>query len=81
VAERSAALAHCWAAKEAVLKGRGVGLLVDPATVRTAGRTTVGNWRLLPVAAPEGYAAAVAVRPRRRLPRPVVVHVAAEESA
>lgn len=80
VTERSAALAHCWAAKEAVLKGRGVGLLADPATVRTAGRSTVGSWRLLPVAAPAGYAAAVAVRTRRRL-RPVVVHVAAEESA
>jgi 4'-phosphopantetheinyl transferase len=80
VTERSSALAHCWAAKEAVLKGRGVGLLADPATVRTAGRTTVGSWRLLPVAAPAGYAAAVAVRTRRRL-RPVVVHVAAEETA
>jgi 4'-phosphopantetheinyl transferase len=74
--DRSVALARCWAAKEAVLKGRGVGLLIDPATVRTAGRWAVGGWRLLSVPAPAGHTAAVAVRSRSRLPRPVVVHVA-----
>jgi 4'-phosphopantetheinyl transferase len=79
--DRAAALGRCWAAKEALLKGRGVGLLVDPSTVDTVSRSTVGGWRLLPVPAPAGHAAAVAVRHRSRLPRPVVVHVADEQAA
>jgi 4'-phosphopantetheinyl transferase len=69
------ALARCWTQKEAVLKGLGSGLLVDPRTVDTAaarnGFGRVGDWELSPVAVPGEYVASVAIARRRPSPVPV----------
>jgi len=63
-ARQSAALARCWAQKEAVLKAEGVGLARDPATVVTppADHGAVGPWWLSPLPVPRGHVAALATR-------------------
>ncbi len=66
VSERAAAFARCWSRKEAYLKGTGTGLGEDPSVtpVGTAaeGPASPPGWHLADIAAPEGYAAAYAVR-------------------
>ncbi|WP_222192809.1 4'-phosphopantetheinyl transferase family protein [Modestobacter italicus] len=62
-----AALTRAWTGKEAVLKGVGTGLLVDPRTVDTAaaqaGHGPAGDWHLHPLDVPAGWMASLAVRP------------------
>jgi 4'-phosphopantetheinyl transferase len=62
-ADRLAAVTRCWTQKEAVLKGRGVGLHVAPRTIDTpvaaGGRS--GEWSLSPIPVPSGYIATLAV--------------------
>jgi 4'-phosphopantetheinyl transferase len=62
---RSWALTRAWVQKEAVLKGRGVSLWGDPAGTVTpvADRGRVAGWQLIPLAAPGGYVASLALRP------------------
>ncbi|MGY5882403.1 4'-phosphopantetheinyl transferase family protein [Modestobacter lacusdianchii] len=64
---RAAALSRAWTGKEAVLKGVGTGLRVDPRTVDTAaapsGHGPVGDWHLHPLDVPAGWVATLAVRP------------------
>ena len=80
---RALALYHCWTQKEAVLKALGVGLLYPPrqVDVLAGGRNShvvsaLGrNWSVRQLAAPAGYAAAVAIEQpnctiRRRQWRP-----------
>ncbi|RBY96236.1 4-phosphopantetheinyl transferase [Blastococcus sp. TF02-8] len=63
-AARPAALARSWTQKEAVLKGRGVGLAGDPASVGTpvgeprGGR--LGRWDVSALEAPGGWVASIA---------------------
>lgn len=62
-AERPAACARIWARKEAYLKGIGTGLARDPSLDylgAAPGPATVAQWRVVDVAAPPGFAAAVA---------------------
>jgi 4'-phosphopantetheinyl transferase len=63
-AERLRAVTRCWTQKEAVLKGRGVGLHVAPETVRTpvSAHGTCGEWSLHPVPVPAEFVASLAVR-------------------
>ncbi len=65
---QAAAVARAWAQKEAVLKGRGVGLRADlAATVTSPGESGhVAEWTLAPVPVPAGYVACVAYRPLER---------------
>jgi 4'-phosphopantetheinyl transferase len=76
VEARAAALYRCWTQKEAVLKALGVGLLFPPRRVnvladsrRSHVVSALGrNWLVREVAAPVGYAAAVAIeQPKCRL--------------
>ncbi|MGK5449601.1 4'-phosphopantetheinyl transferase family protein [Streptomyces radiopugnans] len=63
-AGRPAAFARCWTRKEAYLKGTGAGLGEDPGTTYVGSLATpagIPGWELTDVAAPEGYAAAVAL--------------------
>jgi 4'-phosphopantetheinyl transferase len=74
-AEQREAFFRCWTRKEAFLKARGHGLSfplarfdvsigAEETEVRLATRpdpADAQDWQILPVAAPEGYAAAVAV--------------------
>ncbi|MFP8961280.1 4'-phosphopantetheinyl transferase family protein [Streptomyces nanhaiensis] len=63
-ADRPAAFARCWTRKEAYLKGTGAGLGEDPGATYVGSLATpaeVPGWELTDVAAPEGYAAAVAL--------------------
>jgi 4'-phosphopantetheinyl transferase len=71
--EQAAALTRAWAQKEAVLKGRGVGLRADlAATVTLPGESgRLAEWFLGPVPVPPGYVACIAYRP---LNRPARVH-------
>ncbi len=64
-AARPAALARCWARKEAYLKGIGIGLAEDPSvTYVGAGPEagTMSGWLLADVPVVSGYAAACAFR-------------------
>lgn len=65
VAERPLAFTRCWTRKEAYLKGTGSGLGEDPSVTRVGSGpvpAAVPGWRLLDLAVPDGYAAAVALR-------------------
>ena len=73
---RTVALYRCWTQKEAVLKALGVGLLYSPRDVNVlaeGGKSHIvsalgRNWLVREVAAPVGYAAAVAIeQPKCRL--------------
>ncbi|WP_449472848.1 4'-phosphopantetheinyl transferase family protein [Streptomyces tanashiensis] len=71
--ERPAAVARCWARKEAHLKGVGIGLGEDPARTYVGTGTTPAappGWAVTDVPALPGYAAARAVR-TADLARPV----------
>ncbi|MEV0524212.1 4'-phosphopantetheinyl transferase superfamily protein [Streptomyces sp. NPDC050439] len=63
--DRPLAFARCWTRKEACLKGTGEGLAGGGMTSLLAGTgptpLAVQGWTLQDVAAPEGYAAAVAI--------------------
>jgi 4'-phosphopantetheinyl transferase len=64
---RGHAATRAWTQKEAVLKGRGTGLLGNPCAVVTPiGRTAcvIDGWQLREVAVPRGFVATVAVRDR-----------------
>jgi 4'-phosphopantetheinyl transferase len=67
VERQPAALARCWAQKEAVLKAEGVGLARHPATVLTplAEHGVCGSWWLTAVPVPSGHLATVATRATR----------------
>jgi 4'-phosphopantetheinyl transferase len=71
--DQARALTRAWAQKEAVLKGRGVGLRADLAATLTlpgeSGR--LAEWFLAPVPVPPGYVACIAYRP---LNRPSGIH-------
>jgi 4'-phosphopantetheinyl transferase len=73
-ADRLWAITRCWTQKEAVLKGSGVGLRREPATIDTPvsaeGRSE--GWSLTAVPVPAGFVASVAVQTAGSLP---VVHV------
>jgi 4'-phosphopantetheinyl transferase len=77
--ERAAALTRCWTVKEAVLKGRGIGLLGDPRTVVAppGGRGRVGRWLVVRLPVPMGYEASLAVQPRSPRRGPVRVRIEA----
>jgi 4'-phosphopantetheinyl transferase len=63
---RGLAATRAWTQKEAVLKGRGTGLLGGPAAVVTAiGRAegTMAGWSVRDVPVPDGWVAALAVAP------------------
>ena len=57
--ERTAQFFRQWVRKEAVLKGLGVGLTIEPHTVETP--PTGSDWIVRDLAAPPGYAAALAL--------------------
>lgn len=62
-AERPSACARIWARKEAYLKGIGTGLARDPSLDHLGaapGPVEVAGWRVVDVAVPPGFAAAVA---------------------
>jgi len=66
--DRSAAALRCWVRKEALLKGRGTGLGVDPDTVHVgigplAETPRADGWMLADVPVQPGVVAAVAYRP------------------
>jgi 4'-phosphopantetheinyl transferase len=71
---QAAAFTHCWARKEAYLKGTGEGLSRDPQSVHVGlgsrfddpapSPGALDGWQLEDVDAPPGYAAALAVRAR-----------------
>jgi 4'-phosphopantetheinyl transferase len=63
-ARQPAALARCWAQKEAVLKAEGVGLARHPATAVTpvADHGAAGPWWLTAVPVPSGSVAALATQ-------------------
>ncbi|MFF1354851.1 4'-phosphopantetheinyl transferase family protein [Streptomyces sp. NPDC058297] len=81
--EQEEAVLNCWVRKESYLKGLGVGLAVEPNGVNTGlgdRFSSVGitpGWSLASIVAPEGYAAAIALRnvgesrdmPKRITPR------------
>jgi 4'-phosphopantetheinyl transferase len=73
--ERSVAITRCWTHKEAVLKGEGVGLRRDPASVVTpvAVRGRAGRWSLEPVPVADGFVASLAVGAPVSLPTAVPV--------
>jgi 4'-phosphopantetheinyl transferase len=60
---RPEALVRCWTQKEAVLKAAGTGLRRHPATVRTpvAPGGRVERYEVVPLAAPRGHVASLAV--------------------
>jgi 4'-phosphopantetheinyl transferase len=85
----------CWTRKEAYLKARGTGLALpldgfdvsvepDAPTVRLQTRPDAGDadrWRILPVEAPQGFAAAVAVAVAKSAPPSTVARARATSSA
>ncbi|MGK5543977.1 4'-phosphopantetheinyl transferase family protein [Streptomyces sp. URMC 127] len=69
---RPEAFARCWTRKEAYLKGTGTGLSENPSVTYVGtgpDPASPAGWALTDVAAPQGYAAAVAVANAHR-PRP-----------
>jgi 4'-phosphopantetheinyl transferase len=80
--EHAGALTRAWVQKEAVLKGRGVGLQGDPGQVVTPGadRGRSGGWSLVPVPVTEGYVASLAVA-RNRPPRMVLHELVPPEAS
>jgi 4'-phosphopantetheinyl transferase len=67
--DRALAATRAWTRKEAVLKGRGAGLLGGPATTVTGvGRrpVTVAGWWVREVTVPGGWVASLATRPARQ---------------
>jgi 4'-phosphopantetheinyl transferase len=77
LAEQPRALTRAWVHKEAVVKGRGVGLRADLARTVTpvADRGRVGGWTVEPISVGAGHVACLALRPgslRMRPFRPVV---------
>lgn len=69
---RGMAATRAWTRKEAVLKGRGCGLLSDPRDVVvriTAATGTVAGWELRNVSVPDGWVASLAIAPLGGLPR------------
>ncbi|CAM5353951.1 4'-phosphopantetheinyl transferase family protein [Streptomyces abikoensis] len=69
---RPEAFARCWTRKEAYLKGTGTGLSENPSVTYVGtgpAPASPEGWTLTDVAAPQGYAAAVAVANARR-PQP-----------
>jgi 4'-phosphopantetheinyl transferase len=69
-AARAEAATRAWTRKEAVLKARGTGLLVDPATVTPIAQPAdvLGFWAVDDVAVPAGWVASIALGRREETP-------------
>jgi 4'-phosphopantetheinyl transferase len=70
--DRPTAVTRAWTQKEAVLKGRGIGLRGDLAATGTAiGRTTgrIAAWEIRDVPVPEGWVASLALTTEKDAPK------------